>query len=352
VFPAMIRRALVLFGLPLLPALELMRRAFFFLNKACSRPRQVRRPCLLSSGGHGGRRSRSSARRRLCSRAFCADWRLRGVVRRPFFLLAGRGGEGQEEVGSDAVEGVIRACVAGAVVFVGAAAARLAFWFSRVRLLLVAVARWRWICGIPPARSAWRRCWACGAGSPSLGLLSTHRCLLQRRCGAAKVCWRLGLEGGGGCCCCGVGWWFRPPAARWDGGVPGAGAEVAWRVPPTDACLSARSSSPGLVDAAVRQRLLARGFFGAWVCAARVFFFSATTKIDGAPAMVCCSSLFCLYPLSFRCFAPLVRSLYSDLYCSSSCMNTSSCVLSKKKVVGIQVRCQVKFHLNLTYIEF
>jgi hypothetical protein len=79
----------------------------------------------------------------------------------------------------------------------------LAFWFSQIRLLLVAVAQWRWICGNPPARPAWRRCWACGVGSPSLGLLSTHRRLLQRRCGAAKVCWRLGLEGGGGCCCCG-----------------------------------------------------------------------------------------------------------------------------------------------------
>jgi hypothetical protein len=45
--------------------------------------------------------------------------------------------------------------VAGAVVFVGAAAARLAFWSPQVRLLLVTV-KWRWICRSLSARSAWR----------------------------------------------------------------------------------------------------------------------------------------------------------------------------------------------------
>jgi hypothetical protein len=94
--------------------------------------------------------------------------------------------------------------VAGAAGFVGAAAVRSAFWSPQIRLLLAAVAKWRWICGNPPARPAWRRCWMCVVGAPSLGLLSTRRRLLQRRCGAAKVCRRFGLEGGGGCCCCGV----------------------------------------------------------------------------------------------------------------------------------------------------
>jgi hypothetical protein len=103
-FAAKIRWALVLLCLLVSPATKEMRGTLLPLNKACLRPRQPRRPELLPSAGHGGWRRMSSVCLQPCTRASCADWRLRGVVLRLSLLSAG--GEGQGEVGRNTAVGV------------------------------------------------------------------------------------------------------------------------------------------------------------------------------------------------------------------------------------------------------
>jgi hypothetical protein len=89
-----------------LPATEEMNRTSLSLNKACSGPRWRQRFLHLSSRDHGGQRRRPVVCLQPRPRARCAAWRHRGVDLRLSLLLAGRGGEEQWGIATDAGEGV------------------------------------------------------------------------------------------------------------------------------------------------------------------------------------------------------------------------------------------------------